>query len=201
MAEGAILVPRKRGVGMIKEVGLTDLFNGELSEDLVFDATVNERHSSSAKVTKYPVEEGADKSDHVVQDPDTLQVQGIWVDTPPGKGPAKPGRARELWTKLLEFKRAGQTMAVVTGIRVYQNMQITSVDVVRTPRTGFSLPVSVSFQQVEEARQELRVIPAEAPKKERRHGGKKKQKGKKPTQEPSEKLEGKSSTLYDAFLS
>ncbi len=47
-----------------------------------FDATLVENHSSSAKATEHPVEEGAALTDHVRPDLDRVSVTGIITNTP-----------------------------------------------------------------------------------------------------------------------
>lgn len=47
-----------------------------------FDCTLTETHSSSAKATEHPVEEGANVSDHVRPELDRVQIEGVITNTP-----------------------------------------------------------------------------------------------------------------------
>ena len=49
---------------------------------VVFDTAITEEHSSSATVTKFPVESGADITDHIVLSPRQLNITGVVSDTP-----------------------------------------------------------------------------------------------------------------------
>lgn len=47
-----------------------------------FDCTLTEKHESSAKATEHPVEEGANVTDHVRPELDTVSLEGVITNTP-----------------------------------------------------------------------------------------------------------------------
>lgn len=54
---------------------------GQIGE-LNLDVTLSEVHSAQNSITQYPVEEGFDISDHIVQQPDMLQMSGLITNFP-----------------------------------------------------------------------------------------------------------------------
>lgn len=46
------------------------------------DVSIREQHNKSAEVTRHPVEEGADITDHVRLQPDQIQIEGIVTNQP-----------------------------------------------------------------------------------------------------------------------
>lgn len=51
--------------------------------DFIFDCTVSEGHSSTLRVTKNPIESGADIADHAMLEPKSLTITGIIVGYEP----------------------------------------------------------------------------------------------------------------------
>lgn len=51
--------------------------------DFILDCTVREEHTSSLRLTKNPVESGADIADHAILEPKTLTVTGVVVGYEP----------------------------------------------------------------------------------------------------------------------
>jgi len=50
--------------------------------DTEVEVTIEENHDYTNTVTKYPVEEGFDISDHIHQEPEAITVSGVFSDTP-----------------------------------------------------------------------------------------------------------------------
>lgn len=75
-------------------MNIFDLFKGPeqvvfLAQDedgarelLVLDASLSENHNSTCKVTRNPIEDGSNISDHVIIDPISLSIEGIISDSP-----------------------------------------------------------------------------------------------------------------------
>ena len=51
-------------------------------DNIVLDATLSENHDYTNKVTSFPVETGADITDHIVQEPERLTIEGFVTNTP-----------------------------------------------------------------------------------------------------------------------
>lgn len=140
MAITSILFDRKL-VSIGNELGIVEL-----------DCSVQETHVSSAKVTRYPVEEGSDIYDHVQQEPDGLTLEGVFTNSPISIVPQIPGvddnRAQELYEDLIALKESAQPVDVVTTLREYEDMVIESVQVPRNARWGKSVRVTIQLTNV-----------------------------------------------------
>lgn len=111
------------------------------------DVTVREEYAYSARVTTYPVEDGFTLSDHIINDPIRLVLEGIVTDTPIG---IFFGTTRSIaaFNQLIEIYRRKELVTVITGLKQYSKMAITSLNVPRDIRTGQSLNFSIELQEV-----------------------------------------------------
>ena len=50
--------------------------------DIWIDCSISEQHSSQAQVSRHPVEDGADVTDHVRLEPDSLVIEGLVTNQP-----------------------------------------------------------------------------------------------------------------------
>ncbi|MCG8433494.1 MAG: hypothetical protein MJA83_05640 [Gammaproteobacteria bacterium] len=123
-----------------------------------FDASVNEDHEAENDVTEFPVEEGADITDHIRPRPESITINGIVSNTPLTLLPIEPRRAEEAYDKLKTIKDTGQLVSIVTSLRRYDNMAITSLSVVRNAQNGNVVNATVRLREVFLAQTET-VIP------------------------------------------
>lgn len=100
-----------------------------------FDATISEDHSDSIEWTRNPVESGIDVTDHAIVQPEEVSITGVVSDTPLNAIPY-PDRSIELYDMILEVARNKALVTVVTGLRVYSDMGITSVGVKRDNKSS-----------------------------------------------------------------
>jgi len=96
---------------------------------ILIDCTVSETHSADTARSQYPVEDGADQSDHFANLPDSLQLEGIIseVEPPSLLNPIsatifESGRSRTAWEELKEKKESGDPFLVITSLDVYTDM-------------------------------------------------------------------------------
>jgi len=133
---------------------------------MVIDAFIEERHTMSASVTQFPVEEGFKIGDHVTQNPDGLFLQCVV-----GPQPVKilggvltltslKNQAYQAYEQLKKLKELGEPVEVITGLRVYQNMIIDNIEITRTKDNGQSLEFSMGFTQIRIVKSKTTVIPA-----------------------------------------
>jgi hypothetical protein len=126
-----------------------------------FDASVTETHKDETEVTGFPVEDGAEISDHIRKLPSSIEVEGVISNTPiiflaslqatsPVIGDLKPtlDRVETGYAKLREFQIAGILVDVITSLRSYKNMALTSISVTRDQRTGNILSSILSLREV-----------------------------------------------------
>lgn len=135
---------------------------GATLEGIVFDATLKESHSHTADVTDNPVERGSNITDNVRTRPVSLSIEGFISDYPlrsnvvqqfaGGAFTQRPSedlrRSQQVLDKLIKLKDAGVLIIVTTGIRVYQDMVVTSVNVNRDKSTAHGLMLDVSMRDI-----------------------------------------------------
>ena len=124
------------------------------------DVSVTETHRQSAQVTESPIELGSDIADHRRRLPDELDMEGILSDIPTtladkialetGEDADKNAR----YLILLDLFNFAEVMEVVTGIRLYENMVFTRLEVTRNQSTGKIIRFSASMRELEFAQSE-----------------------------------------------
>jgi len=150
-----------------------------------FDASLNEGISRSAEVTKHPVEQGADITDHVRVLPRTITIQG-WVSNNPIQfaasqrtGPAPRSIVADAYQALEQIMDAKTPVRVVTDLRNFDDMILANIDASRDKDTGQILDATITLEQIIIATTET-VEPPNPVKKQR---AKKKKEGKKVAKE------------------
>lgn len=111
------------------------------------DVTISEQHNYSSRVTSYPVENGTILSDHIINEPDRLVLQTLVTDTPLSIL-SLSNRSSDVFNRLVEIQQRRELVQVVTGLKVYDSMAITSLDVPRTANTGQALVFTIELQKV-----------------------------------------------------
>jgi hypothetical protein len=138
------------------------------------DAFFVETYNFSNSLTNLTVEEGSNISDHVTEEPDTLDLEAFIgatkFETYEGEIPTNLSeieipedpktRIRQAYHELLRMKRARQPLDVVTGLDTLTNMVITSLNISRDVETGADLPFSMSLQKIETVKSEETQINA-----------------------------------------
>ena len=142
------------------------------------DAVLDEVHRFANLVTEHPVEDGSPITDHIVNIPVKLEMEGRITDTPStlsetlitgaaglvagalGTPPALvalgqslanlklPGRAKSAYQELVALYQSRTTFSVLTGINEYVNMTFLSLDFTRTPRDGRSIRFKASLHEI-----------------------------------------------------
>ncbi len=132
--------------------------------DIAIDVFDIETHTRTSEVTRYPVENGSTITDHIVNDPITISIAGIVSDVPTtifgalaGIGESRSNDANEALNKIVDDRT---DVTLVTGLKVYQNMVLTSFNVERSANTGSTLTFSATLQQIKVVFTELVDVPA-----------------------------------------
>lgn len=138
------------------------LFKGEKTIGGVpIDAMVRELHRRSSSVTRNPVEDGADIMDHIHNDPDGLNIEGL-IGAPISLINISRGSAQYIKDVYETFKRLRLNktpITVVTGIEVYENMAIEEFNVPRSAKNGLSLEFSMSLVKLNIVESQSVLIP------------------------------------------
>lgn len=140
---------------------------------LDLDAILSETHNKTNKVTAFPVERGADITDHISTLPVEVQLEGHITDTPvatildpkiefgPMAGVSRSAAAYDLLKTIFESRTL---ITVVSGLDVYEDMAFVSLAIPRSPSTGSALNFQASFRKVRIVDSETVLIPKAAPK-------------------------------------
>ncbi len=126
--------------------------------NITLDAELTENHNFASQVTRYPVENGADISDHISIEPESVSIEGIITDSPIGGGNAE-GRYLKTFDDLEQLWRKQDVVDVVTHLKVYQDMAIRSLSIPRDNKTGQALRFTADLQKVVKANRQEVMIP------------------------------------------
>jgi hypothetical protein len=163
-----------------------------------FDCSLSEVHTDEAEVTEHPVETGANITDHIRKLPATVEINGLVTDTPiailasvtaksPVQGALIPSQKRsdDAYTLLQQFMENGDLLRIVTSLRDYDNMALTSLSVTRDAANGQVLNCVASLREVFKAKDLsiLLPVPQEVQNKGESNQGNKDKEKAKPKQE------------------
>lgn len=133
-----------------------------VGEPFTFDASIREQHGVQYTATPTPIEGGAQVTDHVQPQPVPLVMDVGLTDTPDQFVRPQRNRAKTLYGKLLAIAATRQPMDVVTSLRIYTGMVITSIGAPRSGDTGQALVCTVTWQQIEIATVDQAAVLADA---------------------------------------
>lgn len=147
-------------------------------DSIAIQATLEETGTDLVTVTDHPVEAGAEISDHAYYRPAELTMRCGWSNSNTsslisavsslfsgggvsqfaglsGSSPAVSGGGMSvsdyvsgIYSQLLSLQQSLQPFTVVTSIRQYTNMMLTSLAVTRDQRTSQALMVTATLRQV-----------------------------------------------------
>jgi hypothetical protein len=172
---------------------------GAISEIVSLDATLEVNIAQAMIVTAFPVEEGADISDHAQKQPVSVTIRSLVSATPLRifslgalSGDGRPRAAFEIMTELQETK---ELVRIVTDLATYDNMALTSFNTPRRQDTKNALLFTAIFREVRLVSSQIVTLPPEEDVQQtatvKEEGGKVEPK---PTE--SETEEAKASLLY-----
>lgn len=136
----------------------------------VIDAARSVEFNLPHEVTSFPVEKGADFTDHVRKLPVSVKIEGVVSDTP--LGTVAELRANETSkpseTALAMFESIrGVPVLIETPRRTYQNMVLEDLEVPDDAKTGAALVFTATFLQVEIVENKRTTVSIPRAKKKR----------------------------------
>lgn len=166
--------------------------NVALIDDLPIDVVLSSQPVYEYEVTRAPVEEGADISDHREERPVGLTMECIFTDPDfsaraVGQNLLSGTFSLDSWLdkkrKLDELRASGDVLTVVTEYETYESMVLTRVAVDRKASTANALFVTLQFVDIRIVSSAVTdVDPSQIPKRK-----KKKKKAKQETKEKDTK--------------
>ena len=137
------------------------------------DVFVSEQYTFANKMTNIPIDEGVNISDHVREEPDTVEIEAfignavfevhtgqIPEDLSEIEIPDPKTRIRLAYHELLRLKRERQPIELVTGLDTFSDMVIVHFKIGRDAATGADLPFTMRFQRARTALSEATEIHA-----------------------------------------
>jgi hypothetical protein len=123
------------------------------------DVTVSEVHSYPGEATRFPVEVGADTTDHIRELPDEIALECIVSDTPIGEiathptrqsvGPEAPLPSADAFQRLREMKRTRRPVTVTTSRGTFDQMACIDFETTNDKDKSGGLFFSIRFQRIE----------------------------------------------------
>lgn len=95
------------------------------------DVVVRETHESALRITRNPVEMGADISDHAFIEPKRLILEAVAAG-----GSISPAQIAAAYQSIVALQESREPFEIVTGLNLYRNMLIESVAVDRDKDTA-----------------------------------------------------------------
>ncbi len=111
--------------------------------NVAIDVQISERHDISMSVTQYAIENGNNVSDHIVENPNSLEIEFEMTNTDGGRDRAK--RAFQEFVKLMQDKKPVQ---IITEHATYNNMVFTGFPSEHTTPNLGTLRGSARFEQI-----------------------------------------------------
>lgn len=147
---------------------MSTIFLGTIRGDIGFDSVISESIQADVTVTKHPIEIGADIADHVYVNPATINMKVIvsYTTTNSSDDPfastwsSGASRPQNAYRVLEEIKAAGKSFTVVTGMKIFTNMVLTSVSVDRDTTTANVMIADLVLNEIFVVDTQLTVLPA-----------------------------------------
>lgn len=124
----------------------------------LIDCATEERLTYTATATRFPVEKGAQTSDHIITEMPVLEFDGIVSDTPIGKAANDPSRrslgggtlpSQDAYQFFLSIRQAEQPVTVECSYGTFTDMVMTSLTPRRDVATAKAFMFSATFEQID----------------------------------------------------
>lgn len=129
------------------------------------DTVLVEEHDNSVIITTNPVEDGVDITDHAIVQPKVLFVRGAVTDTPLGVAAfgqlvdsvtglfgtstsSNITRSTNAYNLMLGLMEARKEIDIVTGLKTYTNMLMTSLKTVQDKDTSKIVFLDMLFEEI-----------------------------------------------------
>ena len=121
-------------------------------DGIFFDAILNSSHESTLTVTKHPVQNGSNVSDHAILNPPRLSLSVAVSDAMAQYGPAYKGaggtKSVKAYQTLRDLQAQRIPLKVWTKLQTYENMVITSVTADDDYTTAYALRANIELEQI-----------------------------------------------------
>lgn len=112
--------------------------------NFLFDAVLQTEHTLSVVVTEHPVMYGSEIADHAYDEPIEISLKIGMTDVAENG----TGRSVNAFAQLHELMLAHEPLRLLTRLKVYENMVITSMSVPDDYRTMHALQATITLRQI-----------------------------------------------------
>lgn len=139
-------------IGLLFGAGSYRTVFGNSYGSIELDATLKEEHVWNSRVTRYPVEDGTEITDHVIKEQDELRIEGFISDHPLIASPTvqaylsgivgvatTENRVQSMFELLITLRDKKEPIIIFTKHRLYVDMVITDLRVPRERGDGESI--------------------------------------------------------------
>lgn len=127
-----------------------------------FDAMIEEQRNYSASIPSYPVEDGFNISDTIINEPLVLQLT-LYVSNTPVTFLYRHKNTKNRVTKICEQIEkkwlSKQLTKIVTSDTIYKDMGITSISIKKTAEIGYAREISITAKKVYKTSRKVSKIP------------------------------------------
>lgn len=127
-----------------------------------FDAMIEEQRNYSASIPSYPVEDGFNISDTIINEPLVLQLT-LYVSNTPVTFLYRHKNTKNRVTKICEQIEkkwlSKQLTKIVTSDAIYKDMGITSISIKKSAEIGYAREISVTARKVYKTNRKVSKIP------------------------------------------
>lgn len=114
-----------------------------------FDLVLSENHNYNSTVSKHPVQDGSEISDHIDRELESGTLNGLMTNYSLQIGENTTNRAQDTFEALVALWEEETPVTITTVLKVYSDVVITSMPFMRDNTQGESLPISISFEKIE----------------------------------------------------
>ena len=127
-----------------------------------FDAMIEEQRNYSASIPSYPIEDGFNISDTIINEPLVLQLT-LYVSNTPVTFLYRHKNTKNRVTKIceqIEKKWLSKELTkIVTSDAIYKDMGITSISIKKSAEIGYAREISVTARKVYKTSRKVSKIP------------------------------------------
>ncbi len=130
------------------------LYNvGNYIDTIELDVVITENASATSRITKNPVENGADINDHIIIEPMTFSMEGVVSNASSSildlaSGILNEDKALKTWNDLLKLMTDRTLFTLVQGLRSYNNVALLTLNTDADKDTSNGLFFTATFSEV-----------------------------------------------------
>jgi len=127
---------------------------GNFIDEIELDVIITESAATASQITKNPIQNGADSTDHIILQPMTFTIQGVVSNASASsigqfsRNVFTPRKDQEVWDELLELQASKIIFTLIQGLKTYPSVQILSLSESQDKDTYSSLFFSATLQEI-----------------------------------------------------